>query len=31
MLKQLSVDGFLNSKRKAKGGPAGALRQLLGG
>ena len=31
MLKRLTVDGFLNSKRKAKGGPAGDLRQLFGG
>lgn len=31
MLKKITVDSFLNSKRKAKGGPAGELRQLLGG
>ncbi|MFK5948002.1 MAG: hypothetical protein QM500_04420 [Methylococcales bacterium] len=30
-LKTLVVDGFLNSKIKARGGPAGELRQLLGG
>ena len=31
MLKKLTVEGFINSNRKAKGGAAGALRKVLGG
>lgn len=31
MLKELTVEGFINSSRRAKGGAAGALRKVLGG
>ncbi len=31
MLKELTVEGFLNSDRKAKGGSAGALRKVFSG